>query len=273
MQTLSLNLKNRGREGDPLPGVFHQLEVMGAKIRRSQVTMIAGGPGAGKSALTSYWALHLDYTGQGDRVPGMYFSMDCDKMTFGKAAVASVLGIHTNKAEQLLAAGDPEAWGKLEELTDHLWMSFQEGASPRDIREEVDAFAYAYGDWPAFIVIDNLMDVDASGAMDDERRSQDAVIDFLKRLAKETGSAVIVLLHVVGEYENGDKPIPLNGLMNKVGKRARLVITLYRHDDNVLGACIVKNTNGPANASCNYYTLIPWLPELHFFGTSTQREG
>lgn len=194
-------------------------------------------------------------------------SADCDRMTFGKGAVASVMNIHSNKAEQLLTSGDAEAWEKLEELTDHLWISFQEGPSPRDIREEVDAYAYTNGEWPTYLVVDNLMDVDASGGGEDERRSQDAVIDFLKRLARETGMAVVVLLHVVGQYEDGTEPIPLSGLMNKVGKRARLVLTLYREDDNLLGVCVVKNTDGPARADASYKTFIPWIPEMHFFGT------
>lgn len=268
MQTLALSLKNRGKEGDPLPAVFPKLEAMGAKIRRGQVTMVAGAPGGGKSALTSFWALHLDYTGFGDRVPGMYFSADCDKMTFGKGAVASVLGIHSNEAEKLLTSGDEKAWAALEELTDHLWVSFQEGPNCGDIRDEVDAFAYAHGDWPAFIVVDNLMDIDAQGVGEDERRGQDAVIDFLKRLARETGSAIIILLHVTGEYESGDTAIPLKGLMNKVGKRARLVLTLFRDfaNPNLLNVCIVKNTDGPAAADASYYTQIPWIPEKHWFG-------
>ncbi len=167
MQTLAISLQNRGREGEPLPPVFPQLERMGAKPRRGQVTMVAGAPGGGKSAFMSFYALHLDYTGYGDKVPGLYFSADSDMMTFGKAALASIMGIHVNKAEALLDANDPTAWAKLEDAASHLWVSFQAAPSPRDIREEVDAFAYAYGDYPAFIVVDNLMDVDASGGGED----------------------------------------------------------------------------------------------------------
>jgi replicative DNA helicase len=267
MQTLTLNLRNRDQEGDPLPPVFHQLEAVGAKIRRGQVTMVAAAPGGGKSSWTSFWALNVARACAEGEVKGLYFSADCDKMTFGKSAVASVLNIHSNKAEKLLNDGDQQAWEKLEQLTDHMWISFQEGPSPVDIRQEVDAFAYVNGQWPDFIVVDNLMDVDASGGPDDERRSQDAVIDFLKRLGRETGAAIIVLLHVVGEYEDGVTPIPLKGLMNKVGKRARLVLTLYRADDNLVGCCVVKNTNGPARADASMEVMLPWIPEMAWWGT------
>lgn len=233
--------------------------------------MIAGAPGGGKSAMASFWALHLPEI-NGSKPRGIYLSADCDKLTFGKSAVASALNIHVNEAEKKLNENDPAAWAKLDEMSDHMWMSFQEGPSPRDIREEVDAFAYATGGWPEFLVVDNLMDVDAHGGGDDERTSQDAVIDFLKRLAKQTGMAVIILLHVVGAYEDGATPIPLSGLMNKVGKRARLTLTLCQEQDNVLSVYIVKNSNGPANASCNFGTYIPWLPELHYMGTGAKHD-
>lgn len=242
---------------------------MGAHIRRGQVTMVAGAPGGGKTALISHWARHVDWTGQGDGVAGIYFSADSDKMTFGKAAVANALNIHVNEAEKMLEAKDPKAFSALSKATDHMWITFQAAPSPRDIREEVDAFAYAYGDWPAWIVVDNLMDVDASGGGDDERSSQDAVIDFLKQLGRETQAAIVINLHVVGKYENGNEPIPLNGLMNKVSKRARLVLTLYQDEGmpNVLFVSVVKNSGGPKNTNGSFAAMVPWMPEMAWMGT------
>lgn len=232
--------------------------------------MVAGAPGGGKSAFMSFYAIHLDWTGYGDKVPGIYFSCDSDVGTFGKCAVASALGIHVNKAEQLLDQKDPEAMDRLQEATEHMWVSFQPAPTPRDIREEVDAFAYTYGDWPAWIVVDNLMDVDSSGGGEDERRSQDAVIDFLKQIARETQSAVFINLHVTGEYEVGNVPIPMGGLMNKVSKRARLILTLHEVDDNILGVSVVKNSGGPAKKDGTWMAHIPWIKEMAWMGTRTE---
>lgn len=224
--------------------------------------MVAGAPGGGKSALMSFYALH-------QKLPGLYFSADSDMGTFGKSALASVMGIHVNAAEKLLDAGDQTAWQHLHDAASHLWVSFQAAPSPRDIREEVDAFAYSYGDWPAYIVVDNLMDVDASGGGEDERRSQDAVIDFLKQLARETHAAVFINLHVTGDYEVGDIPIPMGGLMNKVSKRARLILTLHSAGDTLLGVSVVKNSGGPAKKDGTMMAHIPWMPEIAWMG----REG
>lgn len=49
LQTIGLTLRAKGKEGESLPAVFHQLERIGAKIRRGQVTLVAGAAGAGKA--------------------------------------------------------------------------------------------------------------------------------------------------------------------------------------------------------------------------------
>lgn len=270
MQTLSLALKNRGEEGEPLPPVFEQLDVLGVKFRRGWLHLIAGAPGGGKSALTSYMSFLMDYTGQGDKVPTLYFSADNDKLTFGCAAVAAALNIHTNEAEKRLEQNDPEAYAILDQFTGHLWVSFEAAPTVRDIREEIDAFATVYGDWPHFLVVDNLMDVDGSGGgFHDERTTQDGILDFLKRLARETGAAVVVLCHVTGAHTNGIDPIPRDGLMNKIDKRPQLVMTLHQPDPNHLGVSIVKHRRGRARSDGTYLTYIPWMPEYAWFGVKS----
>lgn len=259
MQTLSLSLLNREDEGRALPPVFRQLEILGAKARGGQVTMIAGPDSVGKSALMSFWARNL--IEDGDYLPGLYFSADSDKMTFGKAALAGAMDIHTNEAERLITANDRDAMRLLDERAGHMWVSFQSDPSPGDIRLEVEAFAHAYGSWPRWVVVDNLMDVDATGGGEDQRQSQEAVIKWLKVLARETGAAVFVLLHVKGDYITGDEPIPLRALMNNVSKPARLVFTLHHYDHNVMGVSIVKNSTGPHQKDGSMYVTIPWLPE------------
>jgi len=275
VQTLSLALQNRGEEGEPLPSVFQQLDALGVKFRRGWLHLIAGAAGGGKSAISSFMALNMDYShGHGTgRVPTLYFSADNDKLTFGCAAVAAAMDIHTNQAEKLLEIGDPEAFALLEELTAHLWVSFEPSPTPLDIREEIDAFATVYGDWPHVVVIDNLMDVDASGGGIDERSSQNAILDFLKRLARETGAAVIVLCHVTGEHADGTAPIPRSGLMNKIDKPPQVVLTLHQIDTNLLGVSVVKNRRGRAKTDGTLIAEIPWMPELAYFHTGSDNNG
>lgn len=272
MQTLALALKNKGAEGEPFPPVFWQLERAGVKFRRGWTHLIVAAPGAGKSALSSFWAQSVGSGEPSGRPPILYFSPDNDKLTWGKGAVAKALGIHVNEAEKRLERGDPEVWQALEENTSHLWVSFQSNPSPRDIREEVDAFAYTYGDWPQAIFIDNLMDIDASGGGPDERTSQDAVIEFLKVLGRDTGIGIFILCHTTGAYSNGNVPVDREGIMNKIDKRPQLVLSLYRESENLLGVCILKNRGGRQAGDASLREFIPWMPELAWFGTGEKND-
>ena len=262
MQTIGLNLRAKGREGEPLPPVFHQLESYGAKIRRGQVTLVGAAPGGGKSALATTVALFSDYTGFGDRVPTLYFSADSDKMTFGARAMAAVLDISLREAEEKLLVKDEETLQKLDELTDHIWVNFDPSPTPRDIDEEIDCFAYIYGEYPHLVVVDNLMDVGLYGS--DERLGHDAIIDFCRQLARRTGAALLVLCHVTGAYTDGVDVIPRHGLMNKIDKRPRLILTMHRPAVNVLAVSIVKNSNGPAESDGSLMVDIGWIPEKCF---------
>lgn len=271
MQSLGLILRAKTKEGQPLPGVFKKLEALGAKIRRGQVTLIGAAPGGGKSAVATFLALMMRYS-DGQRVPSVYFSADSDRGTFGSRAMSSALKIHVREAEEKIAAQDEGTLKRLDKLTNHIWIDFNPSPSTRDIDEEVQAFAHVYGDYPHLVVIDNLMDVNNGG--DGDLFGHDAVLDFAKQLARRTGAAVVVLCHVTGIYTDGTIPIPRSGLMNKIDKRPRLILTLYQEDTNLLGICVVKNSNGVADSTAGErrpecVVLVPWVPEKGFFGTES----
>lgn len=265
MQLLGLTLRSKGSEGEPIPPVFRQLEAIGARIRRGQLTLIAAAPGGGKSAIATFIAMNAVY--HEDTVvpvPTLYFSADSDKMTFGSRALAAAMRVKVTEAEELILRKDEHALGVLDRSTGHMWVNFDDAPSCRDISDEVDAFAYVYGDYPHIIVIDNLMDVTAGGS--DERSSHDAVLNFAKQLARRTSAAVLVLCHVTGQYTDGNDPIPRSGLINKIDKRPRLILTLYRAGTNQLGVCVVKNSTGRAAADGSLMVPIPWIPESSWFG-------
>lgn len=222
------------------------------KFRRGQVTLVAGSPGAGKSALATTLALYVD-------VPTIYFSADSDKMTFGSRAMAAALGILLNDAEELLLEKNEEAISRLDRTTGHIWVNFDPAPTPKDIDEEIDCFAYIMGDYPHLVIVDNLMDVNLYGS--DERSGHDAIVDFCKQLARRTGAAVLILCHVTGPYTDGTEVIPRSGLMNKIDKRPRLILTLHKYDINGMGVSVVKNSNGPAEADGSMMEVLPWIPE------------
>lgn len=246
MQTLSLALRSSEDVGTALPGVFRSLNDMGAKFRRGQLSLICGGPGTGKSAVAAFIATRMAY-GEYDEVPvpTLYFSADTDKRTLGNRIAASVSHMTVDETEELINKGHTGIMSILEDNTNHIWFNWNNGPNLSDIQDEVEAFAHATGDWPHLIVIDNLKNVWVETSGDGgEHVRYDRVLDFLHELAGHTNAHVMVLHHVTGFYEDGDKPIPMSGILGKVSKPFRLIITLYRPNDGQIGLSIVKNSTG-----------------------------
>ncbi len=270
MLTLALAMRASEGEGTPLPSVFPQLELLGAKPRRGQVTLVAAGPGAGKSALVSEWVIHLFDDLKQEKLTGMYFSADTDRMTLGKRAAAGIIKCTLDEAEDWLKTNEGGIWESLQDSTDHIWACFDPQLTLDDIDEEIKVFALVTGEWPEFVVVDVLMNVHGDTSDGDHTAFAEAMKHFHTR-ARETNSAFFVLHHVVGSFEDSKEPIPLGGILGKVTKLARLVLTLHRTQDNMLGVSVVKNSSGKADTSgWGVRTQIPWLPERSWFGKTQE---
>lgn len=224
---------------------------MGAKFRRGQLSLIAGGPGTGKSAITCFIAVNAGYGEFAEvKVPTLYFSADTDKRTLGNRVAASVSHHTVDETEDLLLKKHPGMLRILEDNTDHIWFNWNNSPNLDDIQDEVEAYAHATGEWPHLIVIDNLKNIWVESSGDGgEHIRYDRVLDYLHELAGYTNAHIIVLHHVTGHYEDGDKPIPLSGILGKVSKPFRLIVTLYRPGENKIGLSIVKNSTGKMDQS------------------------
>lgn len=267
MQTISLAMRNSEEEGYPLPSVFPELEQAGVLFRRSQLVMIAGAPGGGKSAFATTVAVRMAYGEYKESpVPVLYFSADTDKMTLGTRIAAGVSKFTVKESEQLLKENNGGIWQMLEEGTEHIWFHWNRSPDLDDIEAEVTAYAHVMGEYPHMIVVDNLKNVyiEGTGEAGDHVR-YDRVLDFLHELAGITGACVVVLHHVTGSWERGDIPIPLDGILGKVTKPFSLILTLHRAWDNMLGISVVKNRTGRTDASGNYILHIPYdLERMQF---------
>lgn len=260
MQTLSLAMKMSEEEGAALPSVFPSLDRIGAKLRRSQLSLIAAAPGGGKSAIATYIATNMAYGEYGETgVPTLYFSADTDKKTLGNRITASVTKHTVDQAEKLLLDGDERVWNALEANTSHIWFEWDRGPNLEDMEAEVQAFAHVTGEWPHLIVVDNLKNIWVEESGDGgEHIRYDRVLDWLHELAGLTGAHVMVLHHVTGYYEIGNMPIPLSGILGKVTKPFRLILTLHKAWDGTLGICVVKNTTGRAEADGSLTVHMPY---------------
>ena len=90
-------------------------------------------------------------------------------------------------------------------------------------------------------------------------------MDYLKAMARETSACVIGLHHVTGEYNNGDKPIPLSGVKGQIGRVPEMILTLHKRNmgEEAMILCIskVKVRGGQPDP-----TGMTWA-ELEFIGS------
>lgn len=260
MNSLTLAMRAKGSVGSPLPCPFPQLEQMRAFLRRGQISLLAGASGGGKTAFMTHWVLNGMYD-EINTIPTLYFSSDSDQFTVGSRVAQSILKCTQDEADDRLR----ESWEIFHEATGHVWWDWKVGPTLQHYESEIEAYALVMGMYPHLIVIDNLMDSDAGyGASEGENQRETLL--WGSEWARKTGAHIAFLHHVTGPNVRGDAPIGIDGIMNKVDKRARLILTFHQSTPGFLNVSVVKNSLGPKATDGSWYTSLPWLPERGWFG-------
>lgn len=259
MYTPLQSLYIKGSAGDPLPTVFQTLEAKGTRFLRGQLALVCAGPGTGKSAFVLTYALKA-------AVPTLYFSADSDAFTQLSRMVAIQTGITMREASELVRNSDIHDVDGLD-----LPIRFNYNASPTldQVEMSMEAYGEVYESYPELVVIDNITNVRAGGANDDDPFSGlESLMEYLHDMARRTGTCVIGLHHVTGPYNDADKPIPLSGVKGQISRIPELILTLHRVSEEFgadsLRVSTVKNRAGIANPSGLDYA------ELEFIGESMQ---
>lgn len=249
--------------GEPTFQPFAAFDEAGLSFRRSQLTLVAAGPGCGKSALVQYM-LTKGYKGLAvNRV--LYFSADTDAATMFIRSCAMLTGWESSYIEGRLR-GD-EGVEELEAIVNggagHMQMVFKSYPTSSDVDSQVLAYEEVWGVLPDVIVMDNAKNMDMEMAGEDHVLLEEAC-EYLHELARATNAAVITLHHVEGKYEGSDMPIPLSGLRGKIGKTPETVLTLHRSGTN-LHVSPVKYRNGDADpGGKKFITLTSDLSRMQF---------
>lgn len=267
MQTLALSMRASQERGAPLPVRYKGLGALGAHFRRGQVSLIVAAAGVGKSSFIMDYSIFADYDGEGNMIPTLYFSADSDEQTIGDRATAAIIGKDTTEAHKLLRAKDNKTWRAQEEATNHIWFNFEPTPTLDDISDEIDAYCYYTGDFPHLIVIDTAMNVQAGGDMSMGMQNLYGVMDAAHKVARLTGAHVCIQHHATGEHVDGNQPLPRSGIMGKIDKLPRLILTLYKPGPDLLGVSVVKNSNGPADANgVDVQVQLPFMPSRSWIG-------
>jgi predicted ATP-dependent serine protease len=246
---------SKAQDAAPLPVVaeLSSLHELGVLPRMGQMLMIVGQPGAGKSTFALWYAFKL-------ALPCLYFSADMAAHTAATRLAALVTGETVDWCSGVLEGGGSE-WLGDELSTSPISWCFDSSPSMQDIADELDAYVELFDAYPAVIVIDNAMNVE--GSSDEGSGGLRYILSELHRLARETGSAVVVLHHA-REEGNPLEPSAREKVQGKVAQLPEIILTVALDGDEFKIAP-VKNRNGYQDPTGKNYRRLAALPEKASF--------
>ena len=252
MKTLRRSIGKPEVGGEPLPPPFQAFQREGIILRRAEVSVIAGTPGAGKSSIALHIAARL-------KQPTLYFSADTNAHTMAMRLLAMKAKITQQASEYMLKTEPAKAEEYLREFANLYW-SFEPSPTLKDLDDEVSAFETMWGRSPTLIVVDNLMDIAIDGH--EEFAGMRQVMKELKFLARDTNAAVLVLHHTQ-ESALGYPCQPRSALQGKVAQIPAMVLTvgqMLQGADSYLCVAPVKNRYGKADPTGATYLTLSFDP-------------
>lgn len=259
-----INPRENARE--PLPDVLG-LAKAGIVVRRGQVTMISAQPNDGKSLLTLWMCLQWALLG----IRSLYFSADTDEETSLRRAAATITGKTQNMIEQRMREGWDEIQSSLADLNGGVAFDFETDPSYQHIFEELVAYFELWGDYPQIVVVDNLMDV--AGDNDDEYGGMRDTTRAMKRFARVTGCAVILLHHCNESEKRENHPPARREITGKVAQKPEMILTVQL-DGTLMRIACVKNRSGPKDPKgIIHHVLMVDFERVQFYGPNYQPIG
>jgi predicted ATP-dependent serine protease len=254
MKTLRRSIRKTEVGGEPLPPAFQAFARSGIILRRAEVTVIAGTPGAGKSSVALHIAARL-------KQPTLYFSADTNAHTMAMRLIAMTGKMTQSKAEEVMKHY-PDTAESLLGTNNHLYWSFEPSPTLKDLDEEVSAFETVWGRSPTLIVVDNLMDIAMDGH--EEFAGMRQAMKELKYLARDTNACVLVLHHTKEGFA-GEPCQPRSSLQGMVNQIPAMVLTVGQKilpsgKDYYLCVAPVKNRYGKADQTGKTYVELSFDP-------------
>lgn len=240
----------------------------GIKPRRGQVIMVAGRSGSQKSGFVLFWVAKMG-------LPTLYFSGDMTPFE----ATSRLASVQTGETQEVIEAGmlgpDKERYLRsLDELK--IQFSFSSPIRFDNIEAELDAYVEVHNAYPEVIVVDNLMDIEGC---ESEYAAQQAAMQDLTALARDTGATVIVTHHATDKSAEATfhpgQPASRREIKNGMSEKPQLTLSVALASDydpktgkmfyNFLVAC-VKQRSGRSDPTAMDCVTLRAYPELTRFG-------
>lgn len=258
MRSLHRAVTSIDRGGTALPVPFLSWADRQVTIRRGEVSMIAGPPGAGKSSVALAIAV-------GSHVPTLYASADSHEATMALRTISLLTQTPQAEVEQHIATNPAWAAGVLRDHASHIKWMFDASPSLADLEDSISVYREVQGDNPELVVLDNA--VDFTHETGSEWESLRSLMREIKWWARDTGAAFLVLHHTSEGY-NGLPCPPRAALHGKIAQIPSLILTLGASEPGHLAVAPVKNRYGPADASGQMAIWMDYQP-----GTMTIKDA
>ena len=223
--------------GAALPTPWGNLRQRGVQFRRGELHMLAARPGQGKSAFALATALKMG-------VPTLYLCPDTTARTQTMRLLAQTEQRPMWEIEREYDENPKDCNERARLVHPQLMWAF-DVESLTDIDNEVMAWQEVWGEPPALLIVDNLIDISTLDG--DEWASSRKTLRELKMLAKELGMCVLVLHHVSESYETKREGAPASrDILGKDNRLAALVLTM-NIAGGIAGVAVVKNRYGKSD--------------------------
>ena len=225
---------------------YPALRDRGIVLRRGQISLWVAAPGVGKSVLMTNLCLRA-------KVPALYLSADSDQHTVVTRTIATLMDLPLFQVVANLDNPEAREWYDEHVMghAAHVDFSFDSDVTLERVMMRLSAYAEINGDYPHLLVLDNLGDAVASADLKDKYPELERIVSELKKAARHTKTHIAMVHHATGEYEDGNKMIPLGGVIGKMGKLPEQVFTLWNAGYNELGVFAAKNRNGEPRISAS----------------------
>jgi hypothetical protein len=227
--------RNRGATGLQLPTPFYRsLEHAGIKFWRSQLTLVVGPGGSGKSVFISNLVVKW-------RRPTLAFLLDQDASTAASRFAATQMDLPFLEVKADL--DDSSVRDTLSDLS-FVQTDFK-AESLDDIQVQLDAYIERYGVPPEVVVVDNLGNMTSGYA--EEWAALKALTLDLDTMARQYEFIVLAAHHTTDIATT--EPLSRDKILGKVTQYPRLILSVaFNPYSGEYKLAVVKNSSGPTDA-------------------------
>lgn len=262
MRTLVQHLTKGASGSQLLPDMHPLLTEATVRIRRGQLVMLTAPSSGGKSMLALWYVVK--------RNPGrvLYFSLDTSLTDMLKRSAAIITGRSVQEIEDALEAGGDD-W--VEEIVTPLSERVRWCVNARDMQdvdEELLAYRELYGVNPDVVVVDVLLNLDASEDWGGIMRTAAE----LHALAHERDITVFALHHNADRRADQTLPSPKAEALMKISQYPETMLSLALDQAaSVMRISPVKNRNGKGYPDASTYVTIPVdMESMRLFETDAE---